>query len=340
MRAMISTLVTMVMLMAAVSNGCRAQTPPHLVDTLGSAIDQTGVVFEPDFRELAPIAAVAVVVQNEIVQLHRPADRFPAVSLDLHAVRCRSENLLKGHLNSEDFMFYYFAEDASSPQHNPIYKRLFEAEPGKRYIFFLTKENGVLRSIGDVGEYSVPVNSGQHRDFKVSSDFGRTLADILLRRGDGTNSAEFAFGLHASARLADKWGSRLYNSELLRELTLDSEPIRAVACRQLAEYYNSQYECLYHLRDDPDETADVKQYAIDTISEELDRDKRIMATIFDLTFPIIGQPDSRKRILEELQCLLTSPNQAVRRSACAALHTYYPRQACGPQGPDAATKNQ
>jgi len=132
----------------SITVSCAPQGVRKLVDTLGSPIDETGIQFEPDFRALAPIIAVASVRQNRKIE-ERQAVRFPAVSLELHAVDCHLENLLKGRVEKEEFTFYYFTQSPNSPQPNPIYRRLFEAKPNERYLFFLTLENGILRAIGD-----------------------------------------------------------------------------------------------------------------------------------------------------------------------------------------------
>ena len=278
------------------NNGCSGQDVPRMVDTLGSAIDQTGVLYEPDFRELAPIAVVARVGQNQKIGQSRPAFRYPLVLLELHAVRCRLEIQLKGHPIGEEFTFYYFAQDPNSPQPNPIYNKLFAAKAGGRYLFFFSEENGALRAIGDVGEYSIPVQSGQHPGYKAPSELGRAAADILLSRGEGANDEAFAHNILLDAPLLDKWGSRLYNSQLLRRLTFQAEPVRMAACRELAENYNSQYDCLYRLRDDTNESTQIREEADALLVKQARRDELILATVLDLTFPIIGQPDSRRRI--------------------------------------------
>jgi hypothetical protein len=91
------------------------------------------------------------------------------------------------------------------------------------------------------------------------------------------------------------------------------------ACRELAENYNSQYDCLYRLRDDTNESSQIREEANALLVNQTRRDQLILATVLDLTFPIIGKPDSRRRIREELESLLASPNDAVRARACTAL---------------------
>jgi len=118
---------------------CGGQQVASMVDTLGS-LEQTGVMFEPDFRQLAPIIVVASVLENKVVAENKPAARIREVTLDLHLVHCRLENVLRGNLDGPVFRFYYFGQH-SAQGWNPFYKMLFSAEPAKRYIFFLVRES-------------------------------------------------------------------------------------------------------------------------------------------------------------------------------------------------------
>src|ERR1019366_8488195 len=108
----------------------KAQRIPALVDTLGSALEQTGTLFNPDFRRVAPIIVVASVSTNEVILQNRPAARIPNVFLDLHLVHCRVENTLRGHIDGPEFSFYYFGQH-SARGWNPFYSVLFRAEPAK-----------------------------------------------------------------------------------------------------------------------------------------------------------------------------------------------------------------
>ena len=74
--------------------GC--QRGPGLVDTLGTAIEDVSLCRRCDPRALAPFIVVASVEENQIVAKHVEAARYPGVYLDLHAVRCKRENSLKG----------------------------------------------------------------------------------------------------------------------------------------------------------------------------------------------------------------------------------------------------
>ena len=329
--------ILLVMLLLA---SCRKRIPA-IVDTLGSATDQTGVLMEPDLRRFAPIIVVASVLENEIIQ-KRPAARMPKVLLDLHRVKVHLETTIRSpefgwplkNLALPEVTFYYFDQDFYSPQPNPNYKWTLEAKPRERYIFFLSVEKGVLRSIGDVGEYSVRVLSGAHPDYKVPSNLGIAVADILLTKDAGFDAERFAKTLDRSINLADRWGSRLHNIQLLRVLVTESEPVRSAACYELVTYYNGQYDCLYRIRDDTQEPEAVREQARSLLGKQTARDARLLEVLKDpahLSYlPVIGMTDSRRQVLEELQSLLAATNPGVRESACGTLRRYYPHdhEAC------------
>ena len=284
---------------------CSGQRQLPVVDTLGSAIDQAGV---PDIRQFAPIVVVASVLENTVVAKGAPAARLPKVLLDLHLVRCRLENLLRGQIDGSDgseFTFYYFA-DTEFPY---FYKRQFSASRGRRYIFFLNNENGVLRSIGDAGPYSLEVLSGTHPAYRAGENLGAAVADILFKLGTDydakTLAGELSYAyLYTQLAVADLWGSRIHNTQLIRVLLGEPEPIRGRACQVLAARYEGQYDCLYKLRDDPNEPRDIREDARTRLLQLESSEKALVERLRDparLEFPGIGEPDSRKRILEELQ---------------------------------------
>jgi hypothetical protein len=141
--------------------GCERR--PVVVDTLGTLIDSSHFGNLNDARQFARVIVVATIEENRVVAKHVEAARYRGVYLDLHEVRCRLENSLRGDITGPALTFYYFANGKypdSKP--NPRYKQLFEAVPGYRYLLFLTSERDVLRSIGDVGSYSIRIATGTH----------------------------------------------------------------------------------------------------------------------------------------------------------------------------------
>jgi hypothetical protein len=300
---------------------------PELVDTLGSPVDQTEVLFDPDLRQTAPVIAAAYVVDNAAVRRRVPAARMPGILLDLHRVHARVEVAIRGDVGAE-LEFYYFVQADDSPGNNPRYRLMFEAEPGRRYIFFLCREGAALRSVGDVGEYSLKIFSGAHRNYRPpAKDAATAVQDILLKRGEGSDPAALVYGLQFSVVAANRWGSRLHAIQLLRELLAEPEPVRSAACDQLVFWYSGQYSCLYRIRDDPAEPEAARDHARAALAKQGPKDARLIEMLRDpagLDFPVIGRADSRRAVLEELESLLDSPNALVREEACVALARYYP----------------
>jgi hypothetical protein len=316
---------------------------PKLVDTLGSFLDQGGALQEPDIRSLAPIVVVASVLENRVAIANTPSARIPAVALDLHLVRCRLENSLRTTQTiSNAFDFYYFGMHSRSDW-NPRYKTLFQALPGKRYIFFLSAEGNVLRSVGDVGEYSILISSGSHPGYSPPTErersgntlpgpegLGRSIADILLREGGQVDVSAFSSSLFGSAIICNHWGSRYYDSQLLRALTNKPEPIRRAPCRVLTELFNSQYDCLFEIKNDANESAELRDWATRALENAARQDNELIRQLEDpasIESLNIDFPDSRNHIFEELQTLLRSPNEIIRTRACIALNRYFPHQA-------------
>src|ERR1035438_6246337 len=97
-----------VCLISLALGGC--QRRPELVDTLGTAIDDEAIDVRGDWRERAPIVVVASVETNQVVAKHVEASRYQGFYLDLHIVRCKLENALKGVLTEPELRFFYFAD--------------------------------------------------------------------------------------------------------------------------------------------------------------------------------------------------------------------------------------
>jgi len=279
-------------------------------------------------RELAPIIVVASVEENKVVSKHVEASRYPGVYLDLHAVRCKRENSLKGGIAGAELQFFYFADGRypdSKP--DPVYARWFQAEPGSRYLFFLTSERGVLRSVWDIGNYSILISTGMHPESPTNdADIGKRISEILLTPGDGANLNLLADKLFEYRRTADYWGSRLLTVQLLRHLTSLSEPVRSQACGVLTGWYLGQDDCLQAIADDANELPENRQEALKEMKEKGPLGQAQRESLKDpaqLGF-LDGAGGSWWRIREEFQTILLGTDPILRERACTALKRYYP----------------
>jgi hypothetical protein len=310
-------------------SGCQRRL--FMVDTLGTEIGAPNFyLWGHDLRETAPIVVVASVERNEVIAKHVEAARFAGVFLDFHVVTCVRENLLKGDLTDSRFTFFYFADGRyANSRPNPIFKRLFTAKPGSRYVFFLTRDRGALRSVGDVGDYPIFVSTGRHTEtLAKGADTGKLLSEILLTPGSGADLDMMAEGLSDYARITDTWSSALKTVELLRNLLSLREPVRSRACGWLVTTYVGQDDCLEAIAEDPSESAEIRQAAREQISERREARRQNLASLEDpalLTY-LDSNADSRLRVRQALHAALLGSDRILKQRVCTALRRYYPRE--------------
>jgi hypothetical protein len=303
-------------------------TQPPLVDTLGTLIDEPVGIYGINKWLLAPVIVIASVEEDRTVAKYVEAARYRGVFLDLHLVRCKRENSVKGGLTGSELEFYYFADGRypdSKP--NPRYKQLFEAVPGARYLFFLTRDRDVWRSIGDVGDYSIRLATGTHpQSMGENRDLGRRLTEILLIPQPDADLNLMAGRLHEYRIVAESWSFRLFVAQLLRRLTSLPEPIRSEACGELTQYYHGQEDCLKALAEDTTETPEIRKLAADQWKRQLAERPQLLESLRDpaglryLTF--VG--DSMRSFREELQTMLLGTDTALHERVCTALRRYFP----------------
>jgi hypothetical protein len=308
---------------------CHKQSEPPFTDTLGAISGcRPLTLWSNEIQEIAPIIIAGTVEENSVVSKHLRSSRYPDVYLDLHRVRCKRENSIRGGLTDNNLTFFYFADGAyPDSKANPCYRRLFEANPRSRYIFFLSWDRGALRSIGDVGDFSILISSGRHPDLAVGdSNAGATLSELLLKPGDGTDLRLLAMRLPDYAMIADWWGSRILTVRLLRSLLSAPEPVRSRACGELVAFYPGQDDCLETITRDPSESAEIRRWASDELHEATARRDRLVRSLKDpANFEYLDWAgDSRSRLREELEAILIAPDATLHALACGALRRYYP----------------
>jgi hypothetical protein len=212
------------------------------------------------------------------------------------------------------------------PSADYLLKRPYEANPGSRYLFFLMRDGDALRSIGDVGEYSVRVFTGAHAEPSAGGEVtGTRVSRILLNPGDGADLDSLAKALSKYSNLADTWGSRPFSVQLLRELISRGEPVRAAACGVLVESYKGQYDCLEALAKDQNESLENRQEALRKLQEKGFERRSLLEALKDpAQLPV---PDSLRKMREEYETLLFSSDPLLHDRACGALNRYFPREA-------------
>jgi hypothetical protein len=221
---------------------------------------------DPSYMLTAPIVVVATVQADTPVGTPRPAERLPSLFLQEHEVTCSRENVLKGEVGGPVFRYYYFAVDTthvysreSAP--GPIFAPTHRPQAGKRYVLFLKEDAGVLRSVGDVFDYSEQVLSGCHPDSerRFRSPVGAAIAEILLTPGIG-HSACFLDG--QQIELSRYYlTSKAMTAELIEPFLHNPDAaVRACACQALAYYLYPGYEkCVFSILKDPQVDKATKQ---------------------------------------------------------------------------------
>lgn len=321
----------------------KCQERPALVDRLGTLVDEIpsgpcgyrgGILF-------APIVVVGVVEENRVVAEHIEAAQYPGLFLDLHAVRVKRENSLRGGLRDPALTFYYFAQGIyPDSRANPRHKQLFEAVPGSRYLFFLIRDRGVLRSIGDVGNYSIRVATGTHpaiqgRDPSEEGPdienirLGRQMTEVLLTPGPGTDFEAMAGRLSTQACFAQGWISRLLVARILRKLTSQPEPVGSAACAALTHDYYGQEDCLKALAEDVTRPAEIRETASKLLKKQLADRPRLLESLDDPaeSFYLAAAGAALVQYREELQTMLLGTDAALHARICEILKRSYPNHA-------------
>jgi hypothetical protein len=190
-------------------------------DLVGTLIDQVGRQPE-EYLRIAPIVIVAKVISNETTGPVKPSAWVPDVSVESHKVICELEEVIRSddqHIPPGEVGFTYFGTPPGA--YNPYHKSVFQAEPGHRYLFALMRQGLELRSVGEVGNYSVSIYSGSHKlpgGTPNPMKSGERIGRILLQPGDGFEPAEFSRSIARYLLIAEALGSHLETYNLLRNL--------------------------------------------------------------------------------------------------------------------------
>ena len=179
----------------------------------------------------APLVIVGVADSDSRIGGQQPSKRNPAYPMQLHRVRVRIENVLKGSLSDRTILVYYFGFAGGIVGPRPLG---FGREPSRR-IFWLRGDSGVLRMACDGWDQcTMFVDSGAHPQYtpEPGKPLAYALADILFTRGQGeVNENKFARDV--------AWGapSTIPEDYVLKKFThlalTEGPSIRAAACSQL-----------------------------------------------------------------------------------------------------------
>lgn len=316
------------------------------MDLVGSFIDRMGWWHgAPDYRRLAPIVAYGLVTANDPVGPESMAVRLPGMRLQRRRVTFRLEGALRGDPGKVDseVRFDYYA--AAHPYAWRYHKQMFEAEVGRRYLFYLFEDeiagqsgyspepSGQLRSIGDVGPFSRRIEAGRQGPYSQTADtsnetFEKRFAELFLRPGYGIDVDAFVHNLGSNVAYVLSGVGTLRAHELLRGLLLRPEySIRKEACVQLMTYYDGQTECYRMLKNEGLLSAWDKKRLEDRYQRSIARDARLLRIYEDpaqLSCLSASMFRSCAEDFATLTILLKHPNAKLRGLACTAVRRYFP----------------
>lgn len=318
----------------------RPATPNYPGDLVGSLID-TLPHDQVAYLRVAPIVVLAVVLSNDVVGPPVESSGVPGVVVVPHRVKCNLEEVLRiddGKALTNEFDFVYFGL-SDERAYNPYHRQLFRATAGERYLLLLIRQRNMIRSIGDVGNFTIPVYTGKHstaaaaglaatRIQRAQDSFGARISSLLLTIGSLPQPEDLARRLYQYRLISEGLGSRLQTFHLLRGLLTSEPDIRAAACFELNESFTGQSSCLKEIAADTRRDDGTRAKASTMFGRVQRLEQLRLGDLIDpahLGFSPMMSPDSMSANYDELVILLGHPDARFRRSACAAIRRYYPR---------------
>jgi hypothetical protein len=180
----------------------------------------------------APLVIVGLAGSDERIGRPVPSRRDPNYPMQLHRVKVKIENVLRGSIADPTISVYYFGFAGGFDGPRPLG---FGGPPSRR-ILWLQRDHGTLRMACDGWDYCTTfVRSGAHLQYKAdpAKPLGYALVDILLTRGEGEiNDLQFANQIQSS--LPSEGSVLGYGLGKLRQLALtESSNVKNSACELL-----------------------------------------------------------------------------------------------------------
>jgi len=182
----------------------------------------------------APLVVVGVADSDIPIGRPVPSRHDPDYPMQLHRVKVRIENILKGSAGERTISVYYFEFAGGFDGPRPLG---FGRQPSRR-ILWLRKDGRSFRMACDGWDGCTElVTSGAHTQYSADPQqpLNRALTDILLTRGEGEVS-DLQFASQIQWSIFDQ-GIQDYVIEKLRHLALtEVSEIKISACQQLWIY--------------------------------------------------------------------------------------------------------
>lgn len=262
-----------------------------------------------------------------------PAEKQPALLLDETWVRVEVENVIRGSVTSPQLEFVFFAYSSRNNRGAYTGPMLYRVTPGERRMFFLTRDRGSFRSVGDVrGDYTWMIWSGRHVNrypHAAAGPFpdqvdpmkeGAAIAEILLEPGSEFDAEAMALHLERSTTFLDGIAPPATIVVHLRKLLQSAVPLelRLAACQELNNTYQVESTCLAALAQD----AHLEGAIRSRIAERSGKQSRATQALKQSlkTFPLkLAPPVVTKPGWEWFGLLATDPDPEIRQLACSAV---------------------
>jgi hypothetical protein len=257
----------------------------------------------------------------------------PGRTFGLYKIEFTPEHVLKGKLAGRSAFLVFLDE------HRALgFARAFDFEPHHRSIFFLIKEGEILRSFGDVRDFSLGLAGNTVTQLtSIRSEYGTDhvstvrgsveddeaafkIAQLLLAP-PGSKVDRYIQHLGISVVYAEIATSARYTLGLLRKaLSAPDTRVAAAICEALVFRYPTQTDCL---NTTPNISSEARAKAESRI---VSMEAEILNSLERNPMQGLIATDSRQRVLDELEILRTSTNQRIRKLACQAIDRYYPEK--------------
>ncbi len=190
---------------------------PDLTDYFDPVHKRRQYQLKPGVVDSAPIVIVGKTLLFRPVGRPTGAARLPGLELQLTELNVIVENVLRGSVTGSVATFYMYLWSGGE-EHVSGFK--YHPEVGERRVYFLKRDKGVLRSVGDVMEcYTIRISSGSHEDSRMAPGILVSEAISVMLLSEGTEmTCEFAAELDKSYDIAMQLTSKRHARELLRAL--------------------------------------------------------------------------------------------------------------------------
>lgn len=270
----------------------------------------------------------AVEIRREAV----PAEKQPELLLDETWVKVEVENIIRGSVTSPRLEFIFFAYSARN-KGGYSGPKLYQVIPGERRMFFLTRDRGSFRSVGDVrGDYTWMVWSGRHTKrypndaagaFPEQVDTekeGAAIAEILLEPGLESDPDAMAGELPRSTSFLNEITSPATIVGHLRKLIHSTVPLklRLAACQELNDSFQVETTCLTELAQLAGLDGAIRAQIAEKSARQIRWRKALKQSLQTAPMDLVPYM-SAKPVREWFNLLTADPDPEIRRLACGAL---------------------